>query len=161
MNTVIYKYVLPRKPGKHSVILPQGGQILSVGLQTPDLVCWVLCDPDAPVEPRSLVIGWTGLRLPEMESPRFIGTVSSPSDLVYHLFEEVPEFKAECYATREQHARIETLLRHTTLDRKGRARVIDSMSGVLDCVAADGIIRLLEIYQPKDCEDGPDAPGRE
>lgn len=90
----VHKYVVhitdePRVP------MPQGAQVLSVGVQD-DLVCiWALVDPAAPYETRPFSMRGTGHPASGLENVPFIGTVMMAGlagrALVFHVWDGVPE----------------------------------------------------------------------
>lgn len=86
MNTHIYKYIIwPDKP----TIMPVGAQILSVGWQRENIVCWALVDIEAYKVKRRLVVYGTGHDMTGSDwTLPFIGTVfTSDATFVFHIFD--------------------------------------------------------------------------
>ena len=71
---VIWKYKLLL--GLHSVPMPTGASVLSVGAQGEDAVMWVLCDPVATPGERILRTTVTGFEdIDGLEEMTFLGTI--------------------------------------------------------------------------------------
>lgn len=84
----IYKYPLPICD-LHTIALPVGAKILSVGVQAETPCIWALVDVSAKVEPRHFRLYGTGHPFGEQKQT-FIGTVlMAGGALVFHLFETV------------------------------------------------------------------------
>lgn len=84
---VIWKYELALK-GEQTISLPQGAEILSVGVQAGGIFIWAMVQPDAPIENRTLEIAGTGTPIDPGVARKFIGTVQQGS-FVWHAFERV------------------------------------------------------------------------
>lgn len=80
----IYKYEI------HSdctVQLPPGAEILSVGVQFNQLMCWASVEPSDKIETRHLLIGGTGFE-PPVNPGRFLGThLLDGGSTVLHVWE--------------------------------------------------------------------------
>lgn len=80
----IYKY------GVHlggTVLLPTGAEILSVGVQHNQLVCWASAEPSDRIETRHLLIGGMGFE-PPVNPGRFLGThLLDGGSTVLHVWE--------------------------------------------------------------------------
>lgn len=89
MNHVIFKYPLAPN-GRTS--MPANAQILSVGVQGENVVCWARVDPTAPLVRRRLVAVPTGSAAPDA-THNFCGTVQFTDrdkveyGLVFHIFD--------------------------------------------------------------------------
>lgn len=84
----IFKYELPKTPGRFKLLLPKGSIPLSIGVQYDTLVLWALVDEfedDLEYSFHLLFIG----QYFEETNLKFIGTVQHPNGLVYHLFKEI------------------------------------------------------------------------
>jgi hypothetical protein len=96
----IFKYPLPieYKNGEgagwnkvSALSMPEGAEILSVGLQDGKAMMWALVDPDAPVAGRSIAIvntgGSIGGAVPESFCDKFIGTlIFGDGRIILHVF---------------------------------------------------------------------------
>lgn len=83
---VVWKFRL--RPWTIFIDVPRGARVLSVGAQGPDVVAWLLCDPDAEYVARMLAAWPTGEVLPTAaEGAAFVGTVQMDDGLVFHVFE--------------------------------------------------------------------------
>jgi len=85
---------MPRKVFKYDVVmddtfklsLPQGAEVLSVGVQFGEPRMWVLVEPTAPVVERTFRVAGTGHHI--TGSLKFIGTFQLEGGaLIFHLFE--------------------------------------------------------------------------
>lgn len=86
----IYKYwidIATTQP----ILIPKGGEILSVQVQNGSPQMWVLVDPIAEKEERFFEVFGTGHRVhSDMGIERkFLGTVQMDLDLVFHVFERI------------------------------------------------------------------------
>lgn len=82
----IYKYDI--NIGSGTVHLPSQAEILSVGVQYGQLVCWALVQPSDRLEERRLIIEGTGREAPSLRG-RFLGThLLEGGALVLHVWEE-------------------------------------------------------------------------
>jgi hypothetical protein len=83
MKTV-HKYKV--LPGSYSM-MPKDAEVLSVGQQGGDIVCWALVDDRLPADCKRGIFGaGTGHSLPETPGD-FIGTVQMDTGLVFHFFD--------------------------------------------------------------------------
>ncbi len=91
MSQAIYKFVL--RPGSMVIDTYEYAMILSAGVQGDNVVIWALCDADAKMPCRRLVVAWpTGVVLPPaLEDARFVDTVQMADGLVFHVFEGAEE----------------------------------------------------------------------
>jgi hypothetical protein len=81
----IWKYQLEtRVPGRQEVMLPEGSLILTAGEDEGMVALWVLVKPDAPPEPRTADLCWTGYPMPE-NAGGYYGTVRIGL-LIWHVF---------------------------------------------------------------------------
>ena len=81
----IWKFEL--KPGQCRMMLPEGAEPLSAGLDPGgDGIClWALVDPRASLCEARVIVAGTGLRFAPGENPRFLGTVVA-GQYVWHVF---------------------------------------------------------------------------
>ena len=96
MTRVVWKYAL-LYPGVTTVFIPEGAEVLTVGMQGADLVLWALVDPDARQTARDFWVLMTGERVSAAPG-RYLGTVTLgrglrefgifPDGIVAHVFEE-------------------------------------------------------------------------
>lgn len=70
---------------EHDLDLPTGAQLLTLQLQGDNPTLWFLCDANAPVIRRRLVIYGTGWPLPDSPG-QYLGTFQAGA-LVWHVFE--------------------------------------------------------------------------
>lgn len=87
-------------PGMYTY-MPKDSEVLSVGQQGGEIVCWALVHEGEPADsPRQILGAGTGHSLP-MYTGQFIGTVQMDSGLVFHFFDlgfaesELPEHQNE------------------------------------------------------------------
>ncbi len=82
----VFKYPVPIT-GR--VVMPQGAEVLSVGVQDDEVFVGAIVQPQAPTESRYFVIAGTGHAiLPEMLG-RFLGTVMlRDGAIVLHVWEQ-------------------------------------------------------------------------
>jgi hypothetical protein len=85
-HSTVWKYDL--EPGPNHLDLPIGAQILAVGEQGHQIVCWATVEPQGAEQPRHIHVTGTGVGFPVGQFT-FIGTVQSRSGLVFHVAEEV------------------------------------------------------------------------
>lgn len=84
MKTIHKFKVIPR----NHVLMPKDAEILSVGQQGDDIVCWALVDDDAPAHGKRQIIGFgTGHLWGGRPPGIFIGTVQIDNGLVFHFFD--------------------------------------------------------------------------
>jgi hypothetical protein len=69
-----------------SVMVPIGGELLSVGEQSGSICLWFMVDPDARREMREFEIVGTGNPMEPDVRRKFVGTVQLPP-FVWHIFE--------------------------------------------------------------------------
>lgn len=84
----IYKFNMAPK-----IQMPEGAEVLHVGVQDEKAMIWALVDPAKPLEIRNFHIYGTGHQI--MEGTVHLGTAVLPSGLVWHLFEERNEENAQ------------------------------------------------------------------
>jgi hypothetical protein len=90
---VVWKYEIPAptNTGRSYVDLPETAQPLGVGLQGDVMVLWALIDlgdKAAPRGPRRLIVCNTGQEVPGWPfGTRFLGTITHPSGVVWHVFD--------------------------------------------------------------------------
>lgn len=84
MTKTIWKYTLDLA-GSQTIRMPRGAEILSVAVQANEFRLWALCDPEAPIEPRVILVHGTGHPITDSLG-RHIGTVIDGS-FVWHVFE--------------------------------------------------------------------------
>lgn len=82
----IYKYPLELSDVAE-VSLPRGAKILHVGEQQGELRLWALGDPSVASERRRFRVVGTGHPADGLEVMKHLGTIQSPSGLVWHVFE--------------------------------------------------------------------------
>ena len=89
MSNVIYKY--PLNIGNNTLEIPKGGGILCVKEQQDGLFLWVLVDPVAEVETRTLLIFGTGQPIPDFGDRITLSYVDTAmldkGSFVGHIFE--------------------------------------------------------------------------
>jgi hypothetical protein len=103
LEGVVWKYAAA--PGGFVVEMPKGAEVVSVGLQDPDIrfapvgdigkvfVFWACVDPNAPLVNRKFRTVGTGHsyfiedEAGKQEQYKFVGTVQFPNGLVFHLFD--------------------------------------------------------------------------
>jgi len=66
--------------------LPEGSELLTVGVQDGEPMVWALVETDNPPETIDLTIVGTGHALPA-QAGRYVGTFQLPEDMVFHVFE--------------------------------------------------------------------------
>ncbi len=93
----IKKYIFNQYAWKDNVDMPRGARILSAVLDRGyDIFLFALVDPEAPPEPRGIMVIGVDTEMEYPSSARFIGTVFSHPDLrgaevhCFHVF-ELPE----------------------------------------------------------------------
>lgn len=70
------------------ITVTEGAIILSVGTQNNSVCVWVMMDPKAKDQKRTIRIYGTGHEIQESEFLKFIGTVATHNDaLRWHIFE--------------------------------------------------------------------------
>lgn len=85
MTKTIWKFPL-EIAGEQSVQMPAGAKILDVQMQDGKLMLWALVDPNAPKEPREILIHGTGHPVENVGG--HIGTFQMyGGTLVFHAFE--------------------------------------------------------------------------
>jgi hypothetical protein len=67
--------------------MPEGAEILAVGIQDYTPVIWALVTPSRPYVQRTFVGVATGT--PVEDGVTYLGTFTTPDGLVFHLFERV------------------------------------------------------------------------
>ena len=89
MSQRIYKYPLALTDTQ-SIVLPEGAEVLHVGMQDDGLMLWALVDADRTGVHRTFQVAGTGhsVSLPGGRLV-YIGTVLAPLGLVWHVFERV------------------------------------------------------------------------
>jgi hypothetical protein len=90
MCRVIFKYELPDHPCRFSLPMPERAEVLSFGQQDGTLVLWALLDPAINDRARQFQLVFTGKDCTVRNTDRFVGTVTTPDRLVWHLFETRP-----------------------------------------------------------------------
>ena len=84
----LYKYVIT-PAGKTE--MPSCAEVLSVGAQGEEIVCWALVRTDFALVTRRLIPVPTGARWEDDElgpsRAKFIGTVQRPDGSVFHIFD--------------------------------------------------------------------------
>jgi hypothetical protein len=89
----IYKYKLGTMPAIGiKVLLPQGAQVLSAGIQNEEFVIWALRDGTKSDITRRFSVFATGQPIDYpvlVERLVFIGTVFTQDGLVFHIFENI------------------------------------------------------------------------
>jgi hypothetical protein len=86
---VIYKYVLDQNARKQAVIMPEGSQPLSLGLDPQGKLCiWAKVPRAARQVDHSFLILFTGMDTPDVDQKqKFLGTILLPDGLVIHCFD--------------------------------------------------------------------------
>lgn len=97
MSERVWKFVLtrPGPTGRVFVDMPASARPFSVGLQDDQIVAWALCDPEQEVEfgmqatgPRRFIVANTGVEIPGLpDGARFLGTLTHPSGIVWHVWD--------------------------------------------------------------------------
>lgn len=83
----IYKYQLGR-PRLNTVPMPEGAEILHVGMQQGIPCVWALVDKGRMTAPRNLWVAGTGWELDDFpDELKFLGTAHTDDSLVWHVFE--------------------------------------------------------------------------
>lgn len=85
MSRVVHKYVLAPYERPE---LPDGAELLHVGMQDGKACLWARVDPAAPLATRDIAIVATGEVCPE--DAVYVGTIF-PEGLVLHVFDRVPD----------------------------------------------------------------------
>lgn len=89
MNRRIAKFNIPapRASGRFDLTMPEGAELLGVGIEAGAAVVWALVDPDAPTEQRRFLAAHTGDTLPNFagEAP-FLGTAISSGGVIWHVW---------------------------------------------------------------------------
>jgi len=80
----IWKYLLGHDLGKVTVSMPAPAKILSIGVQSGEIVVWAIVGPGNAQEDRVFAVCWTGNIAPS-EPHDHLGTVQIGA-LVYHIF---------------------------------------------------------------------------
>lgn len=91
----VWKFPLELKD-EQEVMMPEGADILSTGLQGGTIMLWALVDPDAVKKPRRIEIYGTGHKFHATDR-RFVGMVQQDHktfQLVWHVFEVVEKLLA-------------------------------------------------------------------
>lgn len=87
---VVWKFAVPppSRTGRAFIDVPQGSTLLSVGMQSGDMVVWALCPVAAPREEmRRLIVANTGQDVPGFPTDaRFLGTAAS-GGIVWHVWD--------------------------------------------------------------------------
>lgn len=74
------------RPGDYTM-MPKDAEVLSVGQQGADIVCWALVNEGWPADgARKILSGGTGHKFPEY-CGQFVGTVQMDNGLVFHFFD--------------------------------------------------------------------------
>ena len=81
-----YEFALGASGTQFSLNLPKGATILTAQMQGDAAVMWALVDTEMVLTKRAFVTYWTGNRMRDCYH-HYINTVTTPSGLVYHLFE--------------------------------------------------------------------------
>lgn len=88
MNTV-WKYILTASAINH-IAMPAGGEIISCGLDGDKNLCvWAEVDSSEEAKDQKLIAVGTGMILPDEaddEIRQFIGSVTMPDGLVWHIY---------------------------------------------------------------------------
>jgi hypothetical protein len=87
----IYKYEIspPNPNGDSFASIPEGGEILSAGVQGDNIFLWAAVDPSAPMSRRNIRVYGTGWEV-DGAPGTFINTVfMHGGTLVFHVFEDV------------------------------------------------------------------------
>jgi hypothetical protein len=92
MSREIWKFELSSAA---SLMMPEGGKILSVKRQYDSICLWVLVDPTAKPVSRFFEVHGTGRSLSNCSSLKFIDTVLIGDSLVLHAFERLSITKQE------------------------------------------------------------------
>lgn len=84
MLKTIHKFKV--RPGDYTM-MPKEAEVLSVGQQGADIVCWALVNEGWPADgARKILGGGTGHKFPN-HCGEFIGTVQMDDGLVFHFFD--------------------------------------------------------------------------
>ncbi len=84
---VIWKATIPIDKGTCEVSMPEGARPLSVQMQHRMPRLWFLCNPDAPIEKRTVRWFGTGHDAQAAKELGFLGTVQLHNgNLVFHAF---------------------------------------------------------------------------
>lgn len=92
METV-FKYSLP-EVGANGLELPKGAKVISADVQGQMICLWAIVNPEAPKETRQFVVAPTGNGV-DVTGLDFIQTTFTVNGLVWHVFEDNREAKAE------------------------------------------------------------------
>lgn len=85
---IVYKYLL-NGPAT-GLVLPYGAQLLTAQMQGDQLVLWALVDPREVRTVRRLIVSVnTGAEF-DFSLPIYIATATSPTGIVWHVFEVFP-----------------------------------------------------------------------
>lgn len=84
----VWKFELGLVSGPQNVLVPGGANLLKVGRQTSDTVCfWALVNPDSPFETWTFEVFGTGHNIPNRNDLYYMGTVEDVrSPFVWHVF---------------------------------------------------------------------------
>lgn len=80
---------VPTQTGRAWIDLPDGAELLSVGIQDGEMVVWALIqDFEAEVGTHRLIVVNTGMEVPNFpEGARFLGTVTTSNGIVWHVWD--------------------------------------------------------------------------
>jgi len=84
--TTIYKYTLT--PGRTTIELPEGAQVLTVQMQRDDVCLWARVDTAWPTTARVFDVFGTGHAMPDDPRLVYVATFQmAGGSLVWHVFE--------------------------------------------------------------------------
>ena len=87
-NNTIWKFEL-KEVELQIVRIPEGADILSLGIQGEEMFLWAAVDEEAETEAVQIRIVGTGWVMGETTlERRFLGTLATPAGLVWHVFRE-------------------------------------------------------------------------
>jgi hypothetical protein len=83
-----FKLERPNEDGFCFISVPPGSEPVSVGLQDSEIVVWCMVDPHNNIrdEEITLFVTNTGSHFDEKPLGRFLGTVTSLSGIVWHIY---------------------------------------------------------------------------
>lgn len=85
----IHKYPL-RLSDEDTLLMPKGAKILCVQVKHTEPHIWAEVDPNAPMEPRKILVVGTGWELGDTSKLRYIDTYQMQNGyLVFHVFEQL------------------------------------------------------------------------
>jgi hypothetical protein len=89
-TAVVWKFQIPMpdENGRSFVEIPEGSELLSVGIQDDRLVLWALTDSLSAPHIHRILVANTGMSIAEFPSTaRFLGTVTTSNGIVWHVWD--------------------------------------------------------------------------